>query len=154
LNNFYTQHIAGAAGFHSTDEFRDLAWLEPATRAAAVAIIAGAAAIGITLFATETYRSVERQAMLYAKGATHLKNVGVHHFGLAVDFAKLIDGKASWAGDWAFLGRLAESQGLIWGGDWGLPAVPHTFRDFDHVQRCTLGEQTRLFAGTWYPEAA
>lgn len=149
--SFYTDVIQPDPRFHTLDAVRDTALLEPATKAAVEAIIAGAAALGIALIVTETYRSQERQQALYAKGATQLREVGVHHYGLAADFCKIIDGAASWAGDWAFLGRLAEPYGLIWGGDWGQPTVAHSFRDFDHVQRCTLAEQPDLFAGTWYP---
>jgi hypothetical protein len=54
--------------------------------------------------------------------------------------------------DFSFLGQLAHSAGLIWGGDWGNPNVKHTFVDAVHVQRCTIARQTELFAGEWYPD--
>ena len=154
MGTFYTDVIQTDARFHATAECRDLALLEPATRAAVAAIIADAAAEGIELFVTETYRSAERQEMLFARGSTQLHTVGVHHFGLAADFAKMIDGVASWGGDWGFLCKLAVAHGCISGGDWGEPAVAHSFRDFDHVQACTLAQQPALFAGSWYPAAA
>jgi hypothetical protein len=150
--SYYTDVIQDDARFHSTAACRDIWLLEPVTRAAVQAIIADAAAAGIVLFVTETYRSCERQQQLFAAGGTHLRTVGVHHYGLACDFAKLIDGVASWAGDWGFLCGLAVAHGLICGGDWGEPNVPHSFRDFDHVQRCTLAQQDELFAGAWYPD--
>jgi peptidoglycan L-alanyl-D-glutamate endopeptidase CwlK len=151
MGNFYTDVIQADARFHATEECRDLAMLEPVTRAAVTAIVADAAAQGIELFVTETFRSAERQEMLYARGATQLHAVGVHHFGLAADFAKMIDGRASWGGDWEFLCKLAVAHGCISGGDWGEPAAAHSFRDFDHVQRCTLAQQPGLFSGSWYP---
>jgi len=82
-----------------------------------------------------TYRSQARQQELFNQGASKLRVVGVHHFGLAVDLVKVVGGEPSWKGDFSFLGRLAHEHGLIWGGDWGDPAVPHTFIDAVHVQR-------------------
>lgn len=151
MRNFYTDVLQTDARFRSVSAVRDLALLEPVTRAAVQAILKDAAAMGIPLVVTETYRSQTRQAALYAQGATQLRHVGVHGFGLAADFCKLIDGKASWAGDWSFLGVLATKHGMIWGGDWGLPNEEHSFRDCDHVQRIAVDEQNALFAGTWYP---
>jgi hypothetical protein len=152
--NFYTDVLQKDPRFHSTAACRDLAMLEPDTRAAVAAIVTDAAELGIALVATETYRSSERQQMLYAQRATQLRSVGVHHYGLAADFCKIVDGKASWAGDWQFLCDLAVKHGCISGGDWGEPAVPHSFRDFDHVQRCSVAQQAGLFAGTWYPSSS
>jgi hypothetical protein len=149
--SFYTDTIRNDPRATSVTAIRDLDLLEPATREAVSAIIADAAALGITLMVTETYRSTERQQHLFTTGATQLRAVGVHHYGLAADFCKLVDGKASWDGDWNFLGDLAKKYGMIWGGDWGEPDKPHTFRDMDHVQRCEVAQQNELFAGTWYP---
>ncbi len=93
----------------------------------------------------ETYRSQERQAKLFVDGTTKLKNVGVHHYGLACDIVRSVDGKPSWDGDFSIIGRLAKKHGLVWGGDW------KTFPDAYHVQRCRMADQKALFAGTWYP---
>jgi hypothetical protein len=151
--NFYTDVIQRDPRFHSPAECRDVALLEPVTRAAVAALIQDAwALLGVFLVVTESYRSVERQQSLFAKHATELRTVGVHHYGLAVDFCKLIDNKPSWAGDWSFLGRLAVKHGMIGGIDWGLPGVAHSWVDPDHVQRCTIAQQNALFAGTWYPD--
>lgn len=150
--SFYTEVICKDPRFRSLTIVRDMALLEPVTRAAVEAIIADAAAEGITLRVSETYRSKERQGLLFEQGATQLKAVGVHNSGLAADFYKVnSDGHAIWGGDWSFLGRLAKRHGLIWGGDWGDPSKPHTFRDNDHVQRCAIEDQRRLFSGLWYP---
>jgi D-alanyl-D-alanine carboxypeptidase len=102
----------------------------------------------------ETYRSEDRQLALFNQGATKLKTVGVHHYGLACDLVKNINGEPSWKGDFGFLGKLAHANGMIWGGDWGDPGGVHTFLDPDHVQRCTLRRQSALFAGTFYPDAS
>jgi LAS superfamily LD-carboxypeptidase LdcB len=151
--SFFTQVIQNDARFTSTDCCRDLSLLEPVTRAAVQQLVADALALGITLQVSETYRSAERQEMLFNQKATQLKTVGVHHYGLACDFFKVIDGKASWAGDWAFLRDLAAKHGFISGLDWGVPNAKHTFIDPDHIQRIAVAHQPQLFAGTWYPDA-
>lgn len=151
--NFYDQTIKTDPRFHSALPCRDLALLEPITRAAVLNIIAEAKSDGIELSVTETYRSAERQVLLFNQGATKLREVGVHHYGLACDFCKLIEGKPSWAGDWSFLRDLAEKHGLISGLDWGEPSVRHSFVDPDHVQRVQIQDQERLFSGVWYPDS-
>lgn len=151
LGNFYTNVIQRDARFKSTQPIKDVDLLEPGFRTKVDAVIAAAKSAGIELVITETYRSSERQQQLFAEGKTRLKVVGVHHYGLACDFARMIDGKLSWGGDWTFLCQLAAANGVIAGGDWGEPNKPHTFRDWDHLQGITLAQQTALFAGTWYP---
>lgn len=152
--SFYEETIAKDPRYASTSGIRDLALLEPDFRAKVLALTRKAKVFGVDLMVTETYRSKERQAALFAQGATKLKDVGVHHYGLAADFAKLESGKAEWGGDWSFLGRLCEELGLVWGGDWGKPLEKHAFRDVDHVQACTLEQQAALFKGAWYPGTA
>jgi hypothetical protein len=130
--------------------------LEPGFRNQVVAFMAASKAAGTELIVTETYRSSERQQQLFDQKLTQLRTVGVHHYGLACDFAKLIDGKASWDGDWTFCVGLATQVStadriVISGADWGEPNQPHSFRDWDHIQGCSIAEQTGLFAGTWYP---
>ena len=95
-----------------------------------------------------------RQQALSTNGASELKKIGVHHYGLACDIVRDVGGEPSWKGDWEFLGRLARANGMVWGGDWGKPGVPHSFVDAVHVQRCTVARQAALFAGTWYPDDA
>jgi hypothetical protein len=152
VSNFYTDVIRKDPRFESTDRIGDLLLLEPVTRQAVAAIVTGAAAQGIILRPLETYRSANRQEMLFANGATKLCAVGVHHYGLACDFVVMVNGEPTWKVDYGFLRPLAAANGLIWGGDWGTPGIYHSFRDSDHVQRCTVAEQQALFAGTWYPE--
>jgi hypothetical protein len=140
--------------FHSKERVADPSLLEPNTRQLVQAIIDDAKANGLKLMIFETYRSPERQSLLFDQGATKLRKVGVHHYGLACDIVKDINGEPSWKGDFSLLGHLAHNHKLIWGGDWGNPNIKHSFIDDDHVQRCTIGKQAVLFAGKWYPEDA
>lgn len=151
MGNFYEQVIRQDPRFHSTSRINDPNLLEPVTRQAVAAIIAEAKAAGIDLLLFETYRSRERQGQLFDQGVTQLQQVGVHHYGLAGDIVKIIQGEPSWDGDFAFLGRLAKKYGLVWGGDWGSPDKPHSFRDYVHVQRCSVADQKRIFSGCCYP---
>ena len=145
MSNFYNDVIQCDPRFTSTAQIRDPALLEPGFRAKVATIMTRAHDAGTPLMIIETYRSQARQEMLFQQKATQLRTVGVHHYGLAVDFAKLIKGEPSWTGPWDFLGELAASQGCTWGGSW-------TFKDYGHVQGITVAEQSGLFAGTWYPE--
>lgn len=151
--NFYADVIVPSPVYHSVSRISDINYLEPVTRAAVLAIIADAEKDGISLMVFETYRSQELQEIYYQKKVTKLKKVGVHHYGLACDIVKVVNGNPSWDGSFDFLGELAKKHGLIWGGDWGEPGKKHSFVDSDHVQRCTITMQKALFAETWYPDA-
>jgi hypothetical protein len=151
--NFYTDVIMNDPRFNSTKRIADPELLEPTTRELVQAIVQDAAANGLKLMIFETYRSQTRQQALFNQGATKLKQVGVHHYGLACDLVKDINGQPSWKGDFSMLGALAKHHKLIWGGDWGTPGSVHTFVDTDHVQRVTIGRQASLFSGNWYPDA-
>lgn len=153
MSNFYTDVIAKSTTFHSLSQCNDPMMLEPVTRMAVAAIIADLAKAGVKCIIGETFRSKERQQQLFAKGATKLRKVGVHHYGLACDLWIVKEGHVDWHADYRCIGPAAKAQGLIWGYDWGTPNEPHSFRDIDHVQRCALGDQKRLFSGTWYPGA-
>lgn len=151
-DNFYTRTILADPRVDSTKRVRDMKLLEPVTRAKVQAILADALAHGVELMVFETYRSQARQALLFDQGATKLRKVGVHHYGLACDIVKSIAGEPSWKGDFSLIGQLAHAHGLIWGGDWGAPGVAHSFVDAVHVQRCSVARQAALFSGTWYPD--
>lgn len=151
MANFFTDVILRDPRFNSTDRISDLGLLEPVTRQLVQGILTGARNLGIQVMVFETYRSQARQQALFAQGVTQLAQVGVHHYGIACDIVKLVNGEPSWKGDFGFLGQLAHSAGLIWGGDWGNPQVSHNFIDNVHVQRCTIARQPDLFAGNWYP---
>jgi D-alanyl-D-alanine carboxypeptidase len=152
MGNFFTDVIEKDARFHSVNRIADPALLEPVTRAAVQAVIADASTRGIKLMIFETFRSQERQQVLFEQGATQLRTVGVHNYGLACDLVKDINGDPSWKGDFSFLGVIGPVHGLVWGGDWGRPDLPHSFRDNDHVQRCSLAMQPQLFRGEFYPD--
>lgn len=153
MANFYSDVIARDARFESVARVSDITLLEPETREAVQRIIADAKAQGISLMVFETYRSQSRQQKLFEQGATQLRTVGVHHYGLACDIVKSINGDPSWKGDFSLVGRLARQYKLIWGGDWGNPSVRHSFVDEPHVQRCSLTRQASLFRNEWYPDA-
>lgn len=51
-----------------------------------------------------------------------------HNFGLAADYAFIINGKVTWNGPWDAFGKIARECGLEWGGGWT------KFKDRPHVQ--------------------
>jgi hypothetical protein len=152
--NFYSDVICKDARFDSVARVSDPSLLELTTRKLVESVVSTAQQMGIEVMVYETYRSQDRQQELFNNGATKLRTVGVHHYGLACDIVRVVGGEASWKGDFSFLGQLAHSSGLIWGGDWGAPDIKHSFVDSVHVQRCTVARQGDLFAGTWYPDDA
>ena len=91
---------------------------------------------GIKVILTWGYRSIKEQNALYAKGRTtpgkKVTNArggySWHNFGLAADYAFVINGKVTWDGPWGIFGEVARSCGLEWGGDW------KSFPDRPHVQ--------------------
>jgi hypothetical protein len=152
MATFYTDVLSKDARFGSVTRVGDPALLEPITRQLVQRLVAAAQQMGIEVMIYETYRSQERQQELFNNGASKLRTVGVHHYGLACDIVRVVSGEPSWKGDFTFLGQLAQSSGLIWGGDWGAPNIKHSFIDSVHVQRCTVARQGDLFAGTWFPD--
>jgi hypothetical protein len=152
MGNFYTDVISHDPHFDSVTRIADASLLEPTTRQLVEGIVIAARQMGIEVMIYETYRSQARQQELFNQGATKLRTVGVHQYGLACDIVRAVGGEPSWKGDFSFLGQLAHSSGLIWGGDWGAPGIKHSFVDSVHVQRCTVTRQGALFAGTWYPD--
>jgi len=143
--SFYTEVIARDSRFSSPTRCADPKLLDPETRTRVDAVIEDAREHGLILLIHETYRSRQRQETLFSAGATKLKNVGVHHFGLACDLVKSVGGEPSWKGSFELLGELARAHGLVWGGDW-----PH-FKDQVHVQRLAVKDQARVFRGEFYP---
>lgn len=146
MKSFYTDVITKNPFFRRPDRVSTTSLLEYGTLERVQAILQEAERRGERFMVYETYRSKERQALLYERGASKLREVGVHHYGLACDLVKDVGGEPSWKGSFALLGELAKEHGLVWGGSW------KTFRDLVHVQRCEVGQQRGLFAGTWYPE--
>lgn len=153
--SFYSEVLQKHALFHTTKQVSDPMLLEPVTRAAVLAIIADAKALGHDLRILETYRSCERQAVLFQRGASKLKTVGCHHFGIAADFGLYVNGKyESRAEPYGFLVALCAKHGLISGIDWGQLGKKNSFVDAGHVQRVLVKDQRRLFAGGWFPDAS
>lgn len=152
MGNFFTDVISVDFRLNSLDRVSDPTLLEPTMRRLVESVISSASHLGFELMIYETYRSTSRQEQLFQQHATQLRTVGVHHYGLACDIVKVVNGEPSWKGDFSFLGQLAHDAGLIWGGDWGNSNIPHTFVDPPHVQRCTVSRQAELFAGSWYPD--
>lgn len=138
---FYNDVIQKSPFYNTTSRVHEIGLLEPTMRSL-VELIVQESPIPVMVF--ETYRSTQRQQFLFAQRATQLRTVGVHHYGLAADIVKSVDGQPSWDGDFSFLGVLAKKYGLLWGGNW-------QSRDMVHVQRITLADQPQLFAGAWYP---
>jgi peptidoglycan L-alanyl-D-glutamate endopeptidase CwlK len=92
---------------------------------------------GFTLKVTQGLRTFAEQDKLFAQGRTlpgkKVTNAragqSMHCYGLAVDFAFLVNGKISWDEKlYQNIGRWAEVVGLEWGGNF------RTFKDYPHVQ--------------------
>ena len=94
------------------------------------------AAKGVKVILTSSYRSIEEQDKLYAAGRTKPGKIVTnacggyswHNFGLAGDYAFVINGKVTWNGPWDTFGKVARECGLEWGGSWV------KFKDRPHVQ--------------------
>jgi peptidoglycan L-alanyl-D-glutamate endopeptidase CwlK len=116
--------------------------------------------IGAVCRFTSTYRSIEEQNEIYARGRTKLfdsngKRLGIvtkarggqsyHQYGLAFDFCLISKGAASWdtmidydkdgKSDWHEVASIFKAKGYEWGGEW-------KFRDFPHIQK-TFGYTTK-----------
>jgi hypothetical protein len=153
MGNFYIDVIKKDPRFNSIDLIKDVELLEPVTRAKVEAVIKDAEANGHKLIVLETYRSQARQEFLFKRGATQLEHVGCHGYGLACDLGFLKpDGTVNWNADYTVLCHIATAHQLISGHDWGKPSEPHSFRDNDHVQRISVADQEKLFAGEFYPD--
>lgn len=151
VESFYEDVLRPSPAFTSPRRCADLALLEPETREKIQAVVEGARARGVALMVYETFRSRERQQLLYDRGASRLREVGVHHYGLACDLVRDVGGDPSWKGSFALLGELGRLHGLVWGGDWGRPGRKPKLFDPVHLQRISVARQKELFRGTWYP---
>jgi peptidoglycan hydrolase-like protein with peptidoglycan-binding domain len=151
MSSFYDTILRNSPAFRSDVVCKDMAMLEPGTRAAVLALMADAKSQGIDIRVLETYRSQTRQSALFTQHATQLRVVGCHGYGVACDFGVFIDGKYQ-PNDKAyqFLRQAARRHGLISGIDWG-HAVAKGFEDSDHVQRIPVWRQNAMFSGSWYP---
>ena len=153
-SNFYTETIVKSSWAHNPNAVcRDIAMLEPGTRAKVQAMISDAKANGHDVRILETYRSQARQTQLFHQGKTQLSKVGCHGYGVAADLGLFLDGtKYDARGqDYMFFEALCAKHKLISGINWGTPHAAHSFRDYDHVQSVPIFRQNDLFAGRWYP---
>lgn len=153
MSNFYTDVLQKDNRFRSMQPCMDTALLEPGTRAAVLALVADAKAVGHDVRIMETFRSQARQAYVYRQGYSHLYKVGCHGYGLAADLGVFVNGKYVDDGDpdYKFIVPLAKKHGLISGQDWGHPELKHSFIDWGHVQRIPIFRQGQVFSGQWYP---
>lgn len=152
MSNFYEDVIKKDPRFNTLNVVDDVGLLEPEFRAKVEAFKSFAEHQGHVLKVIETYRSQRRQALLFTRGATQLRHVGVHGYGLAIDFALYINGVYDPKGqDYLCFADIAKRAGIISGIDWGTPKQKHSFRDYDHIQGVPVFRQTALFAGAWYP---
>jgi len=110
----------------SNAAIRDIDALTPDTAAKCRLFLQRSKAAGLEVFVTETRRSFERQAALWAIGRTlpgrivtrSKAGTGKHEFGLAFDVAfKGVNLYPSDAKTWARLGSIGKACGLTWGGD-------------------------------------
>lgn len=148
--SFYDTVIRNSKAFRSDAVCKDMALLEPGTRAAVLALVDEAKHDGHDLRVLETYRSQTRQSALFVKHATQLRVVGCHGYGVAADFGVFINGKYQEnSGPYVFLRQLARKHGLISGLDWGHKG-PLSW-DSGHVQRVPVWRQAALFGSSWYP---
>jgi peptidoglycan L-alanyl-D-glutamate endopeptidase CwlK len=107
---------------------RKLEDLHPKVAAFCQDFINRAAAQGIDILITSTYRDKESQDALYAQGRTAPGKIVTnarggqswHNWRVAFDFVPLKNGKAQWADTALFTqcGELAEACGLEWAGRW------------------------------------
>jgi peptidoglycan LD-endopeptidase CwlK len=107
---------------------------------------------------TQGLRTIEYQNSLYAQGRTTKGSIvtkakggqSYHNYGLAVDFALIIDGKtASWneykdfdkdgIADWAEVVKIFKKYGWNWGGDFrSIKDSPHFEKTFGNHWKTLL----------------
>jgi D-alanyl-D-alanine dipeptidase len=73
MANFYINTIRNDKRFNSEERIDDINLLEPVTRKIVQNIIEQARLNGLELMVFETYRSQQRQALLYAQGQQSFK---------------------------------------------------------------------------------
>lgn len=86
---------------------------------------------GLYILVTQGYRTIDQQNAIVAKGNSHCSGNSFnspHQWGAAIDFARN-DGKGIYDDSDGFfrkVGKLAETLGFQWGGDWtGFCDKPH-----------------------------
>jgi len=132
---------------------RMLLGLLPDVRAIADRHILLAESKGLVLRVTQGLRSLSEQEAIYAKGRTEQGSVVTnarpgyswHNFGRAYDVAVVIGGKVVWESrQYAAVGVLGKSVGLVWGGDF--KGMAGDLGHFEYHPGLTLAE-ARKHAG-------
>lgn len=87
---------------------------------------------GLEFLVTCTYRSQQEQDALYTQGRLHPGKIvtwtkhSKHAEHKAFDIAMMENGKISWEDkNYQKAGKIGESVGLIWGGEWHPPDLAH-----------------------------
>ena len=116
----------------------DLASLKPKVRVLVEALISNSQSAGCPILIIHTFRTIEEQDALYAKGRTAPGNIvtrakggsSLHNYGVAFDFAPMVEGRPNWKRLDLFdrVGVIGEGLGLEWGGRWV------KFKDRPHFQ--------------------
>jgi peptidoglycan L-alanyl-D-glutamate endopeptidase CwlK len=114
---------------------RDLLALDPELRILASRFLYDCEKQGIKVSIYCTYRSLEEQAVEYAKGRTApgkkvtnaRPGMSWHNYRLAFDCVPLVNGKAEWNDKelWTTVGEIGEAIGLEWGGRFTAVDCPH-----------------------------
>lgn len=100
--------------------------LQPLVKRQADKVVEAMAMLGHPVRITEGYRSMERQAALYAQGRTAPGQIvtnakpgeSLHNYGVAVDFVFRREGYDAPDWLWEVLGSAGKAHGFSWGGDW------------------------------------
>lgn len=108
---------------------RHLESLDPAFRVKVAAMLEVLRAEGWEPVIISGRRTLKQQRRIVRAGNSRTMK-SLHLCGRAVDVA---DARYGWRGEarqldfpfWEALGRAARAQGLIWGGDWKRPDIPH-----------------------------
>lgn len=121
---------------------RKLAQVHPALAHRARKILAAAAADGFELRVTQGLRTFAEQDKLFRQRPKVTNARGgqsMHNYGLAVDFAFVVNGKISWDEKlYERIGKWALAAGLEWGGSW------KRFKDMPHCQLPNLPSYKEL----------
>lgn len=125
--------------------------------------ICSALSNGVICRFTHTYRSIDEQNELYAKGrikpgkkVTNAKGgQSYHNYGLAIDIVIIVNGKATWERgqdfdkdgqpDWMEVVKVFKRYGWTWGGDFV------TFKDYPHFEK-PFGFTTRQLKGRTFSD--
>jgi hypothetical protein len=124
---------------HTTAIINDISCLYPPFRDKVMLVQQKAKEQGLPHRVFETYRSDERQAIVYPG---HHLNINVHHVLIATDFVPYVE-PHGWTWDrpqqeWEAFGALVESLGLTWGGRW------RSIIDCPHIQGVSVADQADL----------